>query len=196
MKEEHIKKPQRYKNLFLEIADCKPSVILEVGTWNGEHAQKMIEEGLKHNSRIHYIGFDLFEEITKEQIIEENSKKQKADFLDVLAKLEKIPGANIRLVVGNTRETIKNIPGQPVDFIFIDGGHSLETIESDWKNLQKFITIDTVIILDDYYPNDNTKGCRKLIHNLSLDKWDIEWLEPVDEFENGFKVQMVKVQLK
>lgn len=189
-------KPQRYKNLFLEIANCKPSIILEVGTWDGEHAKLMIEEGLRHNSRIHYIGFDLFEEITKEQIVEENSKKQKANFLDVLSKLEKISGANIRLVVGNTRETIRNIPGQPVDFIFIDGGHSLETIQSDWINLQKFIKLYTVIIFDDYYPDDDTKGCRKLIHSLSLDKWNIEWLEPVDEFEDGFKVQMVKVTMR
>lgn len=189
-------KPLRYTNLFVEIEKCKPEVILEVGTWNGEHASQMIHEALKHQGRVHYIGFDLFEEISKEWIACENSKKEKANFLDVLGKLEKINGANIRLVVGNTRETIRHIPGQPVDFIFIDGGHSLETIESDWRNLQKFITIKTVIILDDYYPNDNSKGCRKLVHGLSLDKWNIEWLEPVDEFENNFKVQMIKVMMK
>lgn len=188
--------PQRYKNLFVEIEKCKPEVILEVGTWNGEHASQMIQKALEYQNRVHYIGFDLFEEITKEQIAEENSKQKKGIFLDVLAKLEKIGGANIRLIVGNTRETIKNIPGQPVDFIFIDGGHSLETIESDWRNLQKFITIKTVIIFDDYYPNDNSKGCRKLIHNLKLERWNIEWLEPIDKFENNFEVQMIKVMMK
>lgn len=188
------KQPLRYQNLYIEIDRIKPKVILEVGTWNGEQASKMIREALKHNNRIHYIGFDLFEEISNAQILEENSKKEKADFLNVLAKLEKIGGADIRLIVGNTRETLKHIPGQPVDFIFVDGGHSLETVASDWINLQKFIFPHTVVILDDYYPNDNTKGCRKLTHSLNLDKWQVKWLEPVDEFENNFKVQMVKVQ--
>lgn len=185
-------KPQRYKNLILEINACKPKTIIEIGTWIGDHAKEMIETALKHVGRVYYFGFDLFEHITDKQITEENSKQVKAEYLQVLSKLQKINNAHVSLIMGNTKETLANQPAQLIDFIFIDGGHSLETIESDWKNIQKFIHDKTVIIFDDYYDKDDTKGCRKLIHALSLDKWRIDFLQPIDQFD-GFTVQMIKV---
>jgi len=191
--------PKRYENIFKIIDEIKPKLILEVGTWNGEHAIEMIKYAAKHQPNgvrgIYYLGFDLFQDITDKQIELENSKKVKADYLQVKAKLDKV-GCKFNLIMGNTRETLKNHPTISVDFIFMDGGHSLLTIDSDWKNTRRFCNRNTVTLLDDYYPTDITKGCKALVDHLPLKSYNLDFLEPIDEFENNFKVQMVKVTSK
>ena len=54
---------RRYKNLVIEIRKAKPKTILEIGTWNGGNALKMIREAQKWNREITYYGFDIFEDI-------------------------------------------------------------------------------------------------------------------------------------
>ena len=40
-------------------------------------------------------------------------------------------------------KTLKKFkPDRPIDFIFIDGGHSIDTIQSDWDNIKKFIHLN------------------------------------------------------
>ena len=56
------------------------------------------------------------------------------------------------------------------DFIFIDGGHSVETINNDFNFSLKMIKKNGFIILDDYYHNNKNlikyAGCNNLIDNL------------------------------
>jgi len=84
-----------------------------------------------------------------------------------------------------------------MDFIFIDGGHSTETIQSDWENLQKVISKDTVILFDDYYEKIDTKniGCNTVIKKIQdSSKYSIELLDPVDHLrENNLFIRIVKV---
>ena len=49
---------------------------MEIGTWNGNHAAQMIKECIRFNlpEKIHYYGFDLFEDLTPETLIEESAK--------------------------------------------------------------------------------------------------------------------------
>ncbi len=58
--------PRRYKQLADMIRFYKPAVILETGTWNGGRAVEMALAAFEHTDRVHYIGFDLFEEATEE----------------------------------------------------------------------------------------------------------------------------------
>jgi len=68
---------QRYKYLFEIIEDIKCKRIMEIGTWDGEHALQMIESAKKNFpiKEIEYYGFDLFEDADEKTIDVEISKK-------------------------------------------------------------------------------------------------------------------------
>src|SRR4051794_24682948 len=87
---------------------------------------------------IHYHGFDLFEMLTEAELVKEFSLRPPSR-AEVQQRLERT-GANIHLHQGYSRDTLKawrpgNGANHPIDFLFIDGGHSLETIASDWQDL-------------------------------------------------------------
>lgn len=181
----------RYKNIFELIEEIKPKTIMEIGTWNGNHAEQMIRLAQKFNNPITYYGFDLFEDFNLAK--KEFCPKQPASFKQVNQKI-KATGCEYRLIKGNTHNTLASFQCEPVNFIFMDGGHSLETIHSDWKNIRKFINKDTTVLLDDYYLNIDYVGCQNLVKSLiSSDKWLVEPLEPIDECNDG--TQMIKVNL-
>lgn len=87
---------------------------------------------------------------------------------------------------------------QYVDFVFIDGGHSLETIMKDWMVVQSIMDEKTVVIFDDYYPNTNLIGARNIIEFIvKKGEFNVEYLEPIDQFTfpdgSPQPTQMVKV---
>lgn len=170
---------------------------MEIGVWNGNHAKQMIQAALHYHNEIKYIGFDLFENITDEEIQLEASKSVKANYEAVRQLLEKIPGADVKLYVGYTRETIPVVPTEPIDFIFMDGGHSVETIKSDWNNIQRFIHADTIVLFDDYWENRTDFGCKLLLDELYTRKvnWQVDFLNPVDVFPEK-RIRMARVKRK
>jgi hypothetical protein len=192
----------RYKNLFKQIDKFQPTSILEVGVWMGDTAVKMIEAAATASAvlpqQITYVGFDLFEDITDEEIVKEHSKSKRATYENVYRKLLATK-AKIFLQRGYTKYSIPktqiSLTGL-IDFIFIDGGHFPETIASDWFNVQKFIHSKTIIIFDDYFKDKTDLGCKHLIDNLDRSKWEVTLLEPIDVFpQQGWDqyTQMVKV---
>lgn len=76
---------------------------------------------------------------------------------------------DVTLVKGNTRETLATF-NEPVDFVWLDGGHSVETVRSDWENVKRCLMPEAVVLLDDYYTGpqiDTTKfGCNELVKCL------------------------------
>jgi len=173
---------------------------MEIGVWNGKHAFEMIECAKQHHPyfNITYIGFDLFESITDEEIENEYSKQDRYEVTEVLSRLVQTR-VNVELHKGYTKDTIpeKAHSGKRLeaDFIFIDGGHSLETIQTDWDNLQPFIGKNTVILFDDYWIGRTDAGCKVLIDNLDYLKWDVYLLEPLDVFPDK-RIRMVRVVKK
>lgn len=151
----------RYEQLNTIIAHVKPASIVEVGTWSGDRAIQMATEALKHRKEVSYTGFDLFEEATPETDERELNVKRHYSSAEVWDKLEKFrqdnPGFSFRLVVGDTRETMKDL-GCDADLVFLDGGHSLETIRNDYEALKGA----KVIVFDDYYEPDEQGNCPDL----------------------------------
>ena len=163
-------------NRYSQVIHCinlfKPTSIIEVGTWNGNRAIDMVKAALAHRQKVHYIGFDLFEDATPQTDAEELNVKKHFTVAQVSARLKEVqatnPGFTFELVKGNTRETLK----QPrvADFAFIDGGHSLDTIRSDYEAVKGC----PAILFDDYYlPDKNGKcpdlqklGCNEIIKDL------------------------------
>lgn len=162
---------------------------MEIGTWNGNHAAKMIEKAKKYwlPEEIEYYGFDLFEDIDEEMIKAEVSKKPPS-MNTVKEKLEKT-GAKIILYKGNTLnilpEAIKNIP--KMDFIFIDGGHSIKTIQNDWNYSKKLMHDKTVLIFDDYW-NMEGSGCNRVVDSIDRSEFSVEILQPTDKFKKNWGI--------
>lgn len=184
----------RYNDLIAEVAKYKPKTILEVGTYRGDRGRTLVEEARKYNSNIHYYGFDLWSELTPELRITEFMGKKKESSREVAEANLKASGGTYTFIQGNTRETLKTFkPDRPLDFIFIDGGHSLETIESDWKNLEPHFHAETHIYLDDFYDRDLTKGCFRL-YNKVKENYKICELLPTEDIQaDGLKIRILRV---
>jgi predicted O-methyltransferase YrrM len=189
-------KKHRYRQLYDTIRDQKCQKILEIGVWNGAHALKMINEAKKfHGQGVEYYGFDLFEQMTDEVHQIEVAKYPLSESR-IQAKLERT-GCRIRLFKGYTQTTLpRAVPQLPkMDLIFIDGGHSLETIQSDWINIVSLMHEKTVVIFDDYWNRDDV-GCKPIIEKLDRQKYYVEILPIQDTFRKDWgilKINLVKV---
>lgn len=195
-----IKGPDRYTQIFQNIRYRKPLNIMEVGTWSGRRAKEMVLEASKFNKieDIHYYGFDLFEEIDQKTFKDEISKWPPTE-KDVKDKLD-ILGANIHLYKGNTMITFpKYINSLPkMDFVFIDGGHKLETVKNDWTFTEKLMDDNTVVIFDDYWPERaEFGGSKKIVDSIDTKVYKVEILKIIDKIENKdfgkFSIQLAKV---
>jgi hypothetical protein len=197
--------PRRYVNLFRTIYERRCRRIVEIGTWNGVHAEQMIRTAAARNDieSVSYCGFDLFEDLTEEQLKLEFSKRPPSHD-EVLRKLQRT-GARIRLVRGNTRETLPRSGEllRDADLVFVDGGHSIETIAADWSAVRSAMGPGTTVIFDDYYPDPAPElaglGCQGMIDQLDRSTYDVEVLEPTDTFEQPWgllRIRMARVALR
>lgn len=206
----HFGSPKRYRNLLTAIKKTKATSILEVGVYRGTRSKEMIEAAqlFSPGAKIRYYGFDLFEDLTDELLKSEFSKRPPSQAA-IQALLEQT-GAEIRLHKGFSQLTMpafveqwKKNP-QPIDMIFIDGGHAEETIADDWKNTIPLMGPQTVVIFDDYYLEDYSAhigraGCQYLIDGLDRSTYDVTLLEPADEFPREwgrFRLCLAQVTLK
>jgi hypothetical protein len=197
--------PRRYVNLFRTIYEDRCRSIVEIGTWNGVHAEQMIMVAAAHGpvGSIRYVGFDLFEGLTEEQLRLEYSKRPPT-YEEVLRRLTST-GAEVMLYPGNTRETLPKAADElrRADLVFIDGGHSIETISADWDAVRKSMAPRTTVLFDDYYPERLPElqglGCQTIIDALDPAQYSVEVLEPTDAFEQPWgmlRVKMAKVRLR
>lgn len=180
-----FKSAKRYHHLFDEIARTKSKNILEVGTWNGNRAAQMISVAqASSQGEVFYYGFDLFESLDDEMYAHELSKKPPTKS-EVEARLRE-SGAAINLIQGNTLETLPEFVKNsgPMDFIFIDGGHSVETVQSDWDSVKQLMHKDTVVIFDDYWRNRPTESAKPVVDAIDTTIYNVEVLPEIDRFNN------------
>ena len=179
-------KKNRYSQLIELVAQRKPDTIVEIGTWNGHRAIEMCRINDSY-----YYGFDLFEDATEETDRKEKNVKPHFSLAEVDELLTR-EGIRHELFKGDTKETFRQwVEGQePVDFIFIDGGHSVETIRSDLENALRISDGSTVIVLDDWYEGIDTSevGCNRVLEEMGL---EYEVLPIADPVKGGGTVQMV-----
>jgi predicted O-methyltransferase YrrM len=194
--------PKRYHHLFDEIKKHKATTLVEVGTWNGDRAVQMIQEAQKSSpgTVVHYVGFDLFEDLTQEMYQHELSKKPPTKH-EVEKKLH-TTGAKIELIKGNTLETLPLFASgtTKADFVFIDGGHNVETIASDWRAVQRIMHKDTVVIFDDYWRNNSQQSAKPVVDAIDTTQYRVEILPEIDRFTNPdfgkLEISFAKVTLK
>mgnify|MGYP003325445107 CR=1 FL=1 len=57
---------------------------------------------------------------------------------------------NIELIKGDTRVTLQKVPLSKIDFVFLDGGHSYDTVKSDLQKLFDSMKNNSKIVCDDF----------------------------------------------
>jgi hypothetical protein len=181
--------PLRYYQLMELVKFYRPSTILDVGCWNGEHGIQMCQSALSvHNSNVHYIGYDLFEDGSLSLDQKELNSKSRQMHNDIAEKFKKLQNEydhrfTFELIKGNTNDVMEE---HSVDFAFLDGGHSVGTVQNDYA---KSIT-SKVIVFDDYFTTDfegRLPGVSYLGTNVVVDgildkaKWVFPSNDPVRE---------------
>lgn len=179
----------RYRQINDLAKEHNPSSIMEIGTWSGDRAIEMMTAG----KGLVYFGFDLFEKATHEDDTKEFNVKPHYSAIEVRSRL---PFPN-KLYQGYSRDTLPVFlkeygPGK-IDFAFIDGGHSLETIEDDYGYVKDIVRPGGVIVFDDYYINAPEDVTDKVGCNTLLKRLDFTLLPDVDPVVQGFGVQIAYV---
>ena len=177
----------RYHQILRVIEEVKPQSICEIGTWNGRRAISMINHASAYHSSINYTGYDLFEEATQESDKEEFNVKNHNKLADVLLSIKRnVPkSAVVWLRIGNTRQSLKR---GGFDLVWLDGGHSVETIRHDFDMIKH----SRCILLDDYYTGaeiDTDKfGC-----NFIREEFGGTLLPVKDRVAGGGHVQILRI---
>ena len=147
---------KRYKQLSEMISFYKCESLLETGTYNGGRAIQMADAAFEHTDKVTYTGYDLFGTTTPElNKLEFNSKATNTTEAVVerlteyaMEKAKEGKTFEFKLIEGNTNQTLKDNP--TADFVFIDGGHSYDTVSHDYKQLKH----NKIVVLDDYFSKD------------------------------------------
>lgn len=193
----------RYDQLIGLIHGSRPKSILEVGTWTGEQAVAMCEAALLHHDRIHYTGFDLFEGMTPElraaelHVKHDSPEHEARRRIITLASIHAY-AVTFELIKGNTRTTLPawaEAHPASADFIFMDGGHSVETIRSDLAACLRLVRQDGRLILDDWYSGVTEDlladfGCNAVLLKSGL-RYSV--LPSTDPLKGGGYVHLVLV---
>ena len=174
-----------FDQIFIDlIKEKKPKTFLEIGVFTGVTARNVCEllSLINHNNFLYY-GIDLFEDyqeaISKEFIpkfLSENQNfsnplksfvynfllKEKLNSLNSVSKFLKKFQNNIKLMKGNSLEILPTIDLKIFDMIFVDGGHSYETVKSELDYILNNIKNSCLVVCDDYTLLE-TPGVKKAI---------------------------------
>jgi len=163
----------KWGNIFLKrVSTYNPKNVLEIGVFCGVTARNTCDLLEKINGKdFSYVGIDLFgsnqsekkDEIEptflKDQKFSNPLKniyynyilKENLNSIESVSKLLKKYSSNIKLIAGDTNKVLKEINLQNIDFVFLDGGHSYQTVTSDLSILYESMRgKNKVILCDDY----------------------------------------------
>jgi precorrin-6B methylase 2 len=72
---------------------------------------------------------------------------------------------NVTLIKGNSNIILRNLDLKDIDFVFLDGGHSFETVFDDLNLIYKKISSNkgAVILCDDYEDATYITGVKKAV---------------------------------
>ena len=180
----------KWGNIFLQrLSNYNPKNVLEIGVFCGVTARNTCDLLEKINGKdFSYIGVDLFgsdQSETKDEIEPTFLKDQKfsnplkniyynyilrenLNSIESVSKLLKKYSSNIKLVAGDTNKVLKEISLQSIDFVFLDGGHSYQTVINDLTILyENMKDKKKVILCDDYGKESYIPEVEKAINDFT-----------------------------
>jgi hypothetical protein len=186
-------KQKNIGNLFLnEVMLSKPKKFLEIGIFQGVTARNICELLYKiHDNNFKYIGvdkFDLDEKTNNEIIPSNNFKNPLKQFyyqyivrenpysLKSVKKLLKKFDKNIDIFKGDSKVVLPKIDLSEINYVFLDGGHSYDTVINDLINCKVVVENNGVILCDDY-DLSYAPGVKKAIDEfVAKEQYDIKIL--------------------
>ena len=169
--------------LFEQIEAHKPKHFLEVGVFQGVTSRNICEKlNLIHPNQFNYYGIDIFEDaddlLDNKEMTSKHNKisnplkhllyniilKENLNSLKSVKKLLKKFNNNVTLYKGLSNVILAKINMSEIDFVFLDGGHSYETVKNDLFLILKDIKKNKVIICDDY--DQKKYGVKKAVDEL------------------------------
>ena len=179
----------KWGNIYLErISHYKPKNFLEIGVFCGVTARNTCDFLNKINGdNFNYIGVDLFggkknnsaDEIEPKFLLNQKFSnplkniyynlilRENLNSLKSVQKLLKKYNNNIKLIAGDTNSVLKDINLKDIDFVFLDGGHSYQTVYNDLNNLyQHMKDKKRVILCDDYGSESYIPEVEKAINDF------------------------------
>jgi len=186
-------KQKNIGNLFLnEVLLSKPKKFLEIGIFQGVTARNICELLYKiHDNNFKYIGvdkFDLDEKANNEIIPSNNFKNPLKQFyyqyiikenpysLKSVKNLLKKFDKNIDIFKGDSKVVLPKIDLSEINYVFLDGGHSYDTVINDLINCKVVVENNGVILCDDY-DLSYAPGVKKAIDEfVAKEQYDIKIL--------------------
>jgi predicted O-methyltransferase YrrM len=191
LRKSSFKKDKESAQILLnEIKNYKPKNFLEVGVFQGVTSRNVCEMLKKiHDNNFKYYGVDIFEDSDQKTDLKESTlksnkisnpfkhlifnkilKKNLNSFESVRKLLVKFE-SNIFLIKGYSHEALLKIDISEIDFVFLDGGHSYETVKEDLRLILKDIKKNMIIICDDY--DQDGYGVKRAVDELKNQVTDI-----------------------
>lgn len=149
-------------DIFKEIiGNLNPSTICEIGTHKGGTAVQLISEYATKTEKLFYSGYDVFDHAIENKDFNAQERNGKGGSPYSLTKsrlteLQKFYNFDYELIKGFTNETL--ITERSFDLVYIDGGHSYETVKHDYSMTKS----SKLIIFDDL----KIPGVRTFINEL------------------------------
>lgn len=170
-------KPILFKTMTEIIGDAKCKFIGEIGTHHAGTAYQLVTHFAPLVDHVTYYGYDVFDAVKgdKEFSDRERNGKGAGSLERAHLKFSKVKNrfknVSYTLFPGLTTETL--VKPVKFDFVYIDGGHSYETVKHDYSMVKdsKLIVFDDVKIT----------GVKKLINELQ---------------EQGTPVEIIKTSSK
>jgi len=174
-----------FGQIFIDLVKQQnPKNFLEIGVFTGVTARNVCELlSLINNKDFFYLGIDLFEdfqeaisnEVVPEFLINKQNfsnplkslvynflLKEKLNSLDSVSKFLKKFQNNIELKKGNSLTILTKTDLKIFDMIFVDGGHSYQTVKFELDIILNSIKDNCLVVCDDYSLQEAT-GVKKAI---------------------------------
>ncbi|MDM7940149.1 MAG: glycosyltransferase [Methanothrix sp.] len=174
-----------YLPMFEYLASHPVRSILEIGTHRGDNAIGMLLTSQEPLDQMTYYGFDFFKPLSPTKVEEEVAKGYENPLpIEMVQRKISSLGVRTELHQGDTRISLPETDLPIVDFIYIDGGHSEETTQSDWKNVQKYIGPHTKIFVDDYFEGRVDIGAGTLLNPgvISTERYHTQIVGTPDDY--------------
>ena len=188
----------KWGSIYLErISFHKPKNFLEIGVFCGVTARNTCDLLKKINgNNFTYTGIDLFggdkntytDEIEPKFLLNQKFSnplkniyynlilRENLNSIESVQELLRKHSTSVKLIAGDTNNVLKEIDLKNIDFVFLDGGHSYQTVTNDLEILYKNLKDNKVVVLcDDYGEESCIKDVRDAIddfvkkNNLHLD---------------------------
>jgi predicted O-methyltransferase YrrM len=161
------------------------SVVVEIGTWKGKSTY-CIAKGLS-SGKIYSV--DPFDGSAEQESASEYAKKRgeiplQKQFEDKMIELDVIN--KITPMKGFSKDFVGKFP--QIDFLFIDGDHSIEGCEFDFVNYSPYLKIGGYIAFHDYYKDRDSLGPTWVVKNKVLKSSGFQFYKLYDSLWVGRRI--------